>query len=248
MAHLVQFKWRAYDTIRYPLPSGPISLFTDEKPYSHERVTAIAEGEILNWLLRTPPGRDLLFTTLDLPQGTYAQTSVAEPILDRKPMRKPGDLDLLLLPQTDDPSRAISVQAKRVKVEALTTYRDAVSNRHLGNLTDVIEQANGSREFGFHLNYAMIVVQIDGLQRSEFNFLARTTPSEQFSRIYHRAWNSPLHSDVGMIFVEISQPTGASIDNAGFIAISVDKRAKPIEQPTCLTARVRQLTTRVRSL
>jgi len=248
MAHLVQFNWRAYDTIRYPLPSGPIFLFTDQTPYSLERVTAKAEAEILNWLLRTPPSRYLLFTNLDLPKGTYAQTSVTEPILDRNPIRKPGDLDMLLLPRADDPSRAISVQAKRVKVEALTTYRDAVSNRHLGNLTGLIEQANGSREFGFHLNYAMIVVHIDGLQRSEFNFLARTTTSEQFSRIYHRAWDSPLHSDVGMIFLEISQPTGDSVDNAGFIAISVDKRAKPIQQPTSLTARVRQLTTHVRSL
>jgi hypothetical protein len=116
------------------------------------------------------------------------------------------------------------VQAKRVKVEALTTYRDAVSNRHLGNLADLIEQANGSREFGFHLNYAMIVVQIDGPQRSEFNFLARTTTPEHFSRIYHRAWDSPLHEDVGNDFCRDFAPTGASVDNSGFIAIPVDKR------------------------
>jgi hypothetical protein len=86
------------------------------------------------------------------------------------------------------------------------------------------------------------------MERSEFNFLARTTTEGQFNRIYHRALDSPLHSDVGLIFIEISQPTGASIDNAGFIAISVDKRAKPLEQPVALNARVRQLTQQMRSL
>lgn len=248
MAHHVQFQWRAYDTVRYPIPSGPISFFTDQAPSSPERVTDKVEAEIISWLLRTLPARDLLFANLELPETTYAQVSVIEPILDRKPTKKPGDLDVLLLPLVADPSRAISIQAKRVKVEAITTHRDAVSNRHLGNLTDLIEQANGSRELGFHLNYAMVVVQIDGMERSEFNFLARTTIPGQFSRIYHRAWDSPLHSDVGMIFVEISQPTGASIDNAGFIAVCVDKRAKPIEQPTSLTAKVRQLTKHTCSL
>jgi hypothetical protein len=241
MPHVVKFNWRAYDTIRYPLPTGPIALFTDEVPYCADRVTAKAEAEILNWLLATPAARDLLLTNLDLPAATYAQTSIIEPILDRRPTRKPGDLDMLLVPQPSDPSRVISIQAKRVKVEAISTYRDDVSNRHVGNLTDVVEQANGSRELGFHLNYAMVVVQIDGIERSEFNFLARTTTDRQFNRIYHRAWDSPLHSDVGLIFIEISQPTGASIDNAGFIAISVDKRAKPLDQPVALNARIRQL-------
>lgn len=248
MPHLVQFNWRGYDTIRYPFPTSPVSLFTDEVPYCADRVTAKAEAEILNWLLGTPPARDLLFTNLDLPAATYAQTSIIEPILDRRPTRKPGDLDMLLVPQPDDPSRVISIQAKRVKVEAVNTYRDDVSNRQVGNLTAVVEQANGSRELGFHLNYAMIVVQVDGLERSEFNFLARTTTEGQFNRIYHRAWDSPLHSDVGLIFIEISQPTGASIDIAGFIAISVDKRAKPLEQPVALNAKVRQLTQQRRSL
>src|SRR5271157_2657869 len=105
MPHLVQFNWRAYDTIRYPLPTGPISLFTDEAPYCVDRVTAKAEAEILNWLLETPPARDVLFTNLDVPAATYAQTSIIEPILDRRPRLKPGDLDMLLVPQPGDPSR-----------------------------------------------------------------------------------------------------------------------------------------------
>jgi hypothetical protein len=175
MSHLVKFNWRAYDTIRHPLPSGSISLFTDRMPYCDDRITSKGEAEILNWMLGTPPARDLLFANLDVPIMTYAQTSIIEPILDRRPTRRPGDLDLLLVPQPCDPSRAISIQAKRVKVEAVNTHRDNVSNRHIGNLTALMEQANGSRELGFHMNYAVVVVEIDGIERSEFNFLARTT-------------------------------------------------------------------------
>jgi hypothetical protein len=241
MPHQIQFNWRAYDTIRYPLPTGPKSLFEDEVPYCSDRVTDKSEAEILNWILRTPPARDLLFTNLDLLPTTYAQTSVIEPVLDRKTTRKPGDLDLILVAQPADPSRVISIQAKRVKVEAVNTYRDNVSNRHLGNVSVVIEQANGSRGLGFHLNYAMILIQVDGMARSEFNFLARGTTEGQFNRIYDRAWNVPLHSDVGLIFMEIAQPTGASIENSGYIAISVEKRSRPIEQPVSMNAKVRQL-------
>src|SRR6267378_4666516 len=111
MEHFVQFNWRAYDSVRYRVATGPISLFTEQVPYSPERVTAKGEAEILNWLIQTPPARDLLFTNLELPQGTYAQTSITEPVLDRKRTRKPGDLDMLLLPQADDASRVISIQA-----------------------------------------------------------------------------------------------------------------------------------------
>jgi hypothetical protein len=238
MSHLVKFNWRAYDTIRYPLPSGPISLFTDDVPYCADRVTGKSEAEILSWILGTPPARDLLFTNLDLPPTAYAQTAIMEPILDRRPIAKPGDLDMLLVPRPEDSSQVISIQAKRVKVQAIDTFRDEISNRHLGNLDLLIEQANGSRDIGFHINYAMIVVQIDGMKRSDFNFLARTITAGQFNKIYHRAWDSSLHSDVGLIFVEISQPTGGSIDHAGYIAICVDKRARPIEQALSLNAKV----------
>jgi hypothetical protein len=248
MSHTVQFQWRAFDTAVYPFPPGPISFFTDGASYSSDRVTSKAEAEIINWVLRTPPARELLLANLKVPEAAYVQASVREPILDRRPARKPGDLDLLLLSDPNDPSRAISIQAKRIKVEAVTTYRDDVCNRQLGNLSDLIEQANGSRELGFHLNYAMVIVQCDGIRRSEFNFLGRTTTSGQFRRIYHRTWNSPVHSDVGVIFVEISQPTAASIDRAGVVAICVDKEAKCIDQPSSLTARMRQLTNQMRSL
>ena len=248
MPHLVQFNFRGYDTIRYPLPTGPVALFTNEVPYCADRVTTKAEAEILNWLLGTLPARDLLFTNLDLPAATYAQTSITEPILDRRPIRKTGDLDMLLVPQPCDPSRVVSIQAKRVKVEAVSTYRDNVSNRHIGNLTAVVEQANGSRDLGFHLNYAMVVVQVHGVKRSEFNFLARTTTEEQFNRIYHCAWDSPLHSDVGRSLSRFRNPRERVSTMQGFIAISVDKRAKPLEQPVALNAKVRQLTQQMPSL
>ena len=178
----------------------------------------------------------------------YAQASVIEPVLDRKLGQKPGDLDMLLLPVFDDPSHAISIQVKRVPVKAVDTGKDRVGRHNLGDLTALAEQANGSRELGFHINYAMVIVQVDGARRTGYNFAFRTTTPGQFKRIYHRTWDLPWHPDVGIIFVEIAQPTQARISEAGMVLICVDKFARPIEQRTSLTAKVLQLTREKRSL
>jgi hypothetical protein len=242
MSNELRFNSIAYDSTQLPLGSPSTALFVDRALSSHERVTDIDEEKTLSWLLCTPPVRKLVFANLGLTDAAYARISVREPILDHRPTKKPGDLDVLLLPSIDDPSHAISIQAKRIKVKAVDTYRDNVTNRHLGNLTDLIEQANGSRELGFHLNYAMVIVQVDGERRSDFNFFYRTTSPGQFNRIYHRTRDRAWHPDVGIIFVEIAQPTADSIHRAGLVGICVDKLAREIEQHISLTAKVRQLT------
>jgi hypothetical protein len=142
-----------------------------------------------------------------------------------------------------DPEQSISIQAKRVKVEAMDTLRDKVSNRHLGSLKDLIDQANASQNLGFHLNYALVIIQVDGIARSEVNALRRGITTGSLTRIYNQIIDSPLHPDVGVIYVEISQPTPVSVDRAAMVAVCVDKHAVSLDQPRRLTARVRQLMT-----
>lgn len=241
MTSTIQFRFRAFDTFSAP-PGGtldsPIRFFDGPGPESGERVTHRAEGQIVDWLIAFPPARGLLLEELGLAAGTFVQTSVIEPLIERNRKKPPGDIDLILVPE---PHRAIAIQVKRIRVMAQTTHRDSTPGRQLGNITKLIEQANGSREIGFRANYALVLVECYGPARSEHNFLARGSSPGVLRRIYHLTKEQPLHSDVGLVFVEIIQPTLTSVDRAGVVAICVDKPAIEQDQPPDLTARVRQL-------
>lgn len=241
MTSTIQFRSRAFCTFR-SLPGsclGPIiRLFDDASPKSDERVTDRSEKEIVDWFIGMRPAREILLDELGLPADTYIQTNVAEPLLERNRREPPGDIDLILVP---DPRQAIAIQVKRIRVLADTTHRDRTPGRQLGNVTRLVEQANGSRKIGFCANYALVLIECDGTQRSEYNFLLRDTSPDVFRRIYHLAKDQPIHPDVGLIFVEITQPTNASVDYAAVVAVCEDKRATRLDQPPELSARVRGL-------
>jgi len=106
----------------------------------------------------------------------------------------------------------------------------------------LVEQANSSsREIGFRENYALVLVECYGVGRSEHKFLARGSSPAVFRRIYHMTRDQPLHPDVGLIFVEITQPTRTGVDRGGMVAVCADKRATPLDQAPGMTARVRRL-------
>jgi hypothetical protein len=237
----IQFRWRAFDT--YSAPPGArldqrIGFFDGSGPESDEKITDRAEGQIVDWLVAFPPARELLLEELGITANTYIQTGVIEPLIERNRRKPPGDIDLIMVPE---PRRAIAIQVKRIRVLAETTHRDSTPGRNLGNITKLIEQANGSREIGFCANYALVLVECYGAERSDYNFIARGSSPGVFRRIYHMTKDQPLHPDVGLIFVEIIQPTRTSVDRAGMVAVCVDKPAVPLDQPADLTARIRQL-------
>lgn len=241
MTSTIQFHWRAFDT--FSAPPGArldqrIGLFDGSGPESDERVTDRTEAQIVDWLVAFPPARELLLEELGIPANTYVQTGVIEPLIERKRRRPPGDIDLILV---SEPRRAIAIQVKRIRVLAETTYRDSTPGRNLGNITKLVEQANGSREIGFCANYALVLVECYGAERSDYNFIARGSSPGVFRRIYHLTKDQPLHSDVGLIFVEITQPTRTSVDRAGMVAVCRDKPAIALDQPADLTRRIRQL-------
>jgi hypothetical protein len=237
----IQFRWRAFDTYSAPPGAtiGPtIRFFDGGGPESDERITDQAEGQIVDWLVGMRSARELLLEELGLPADTYVQTGIIEPLIEQNRRRPPGDIDLIFVPE---PHHAIAIQVKRVRVQAETTHRDRMLGRQLGNITRLVEQANGSRDIGFCANYALVLIECYGVARSEYNFIARGSSPGVFRRVYHMTKDQPLHPDVGLIFVEITQPTRTSVDRAGMVAVCADKQATQLDQPPEITARVRQL-------
>jgi hypothetical protein len=228
----IQFRFRAFDTFSAPPGAtldSPIRLFGGSGPESTEKVTDRTEGQIADWLVASPPACELLLEELGLGVNTFVQTSVIEPLIERHRRKPPGDIDLILVPE---PHRAIAIQIRRIRVLAETTHRDSTPGRQLGNVTKLIEQASGSREIGVCANYALVLVECYGPARSEHNFIARGSSAGVFRRIYHLTKDQPLHSDVGLIFVEIIQPTRTSVDRAAVVAICMDKPAIELVSPS----------------
>jgi len=94
-------------------------------------------------------------------------------------------------------------------------------------LDELVEQANGMRDLGFHLNYMMLVIQVDGVARDLYNFASRRSTDERFRTIYHATWNTPIHDDVGVILVEISQPTALTFRDAGVVCVCIESPRSP---------------------
>src|SRR5205085_790051 len=150
------------------------------------------------------------------------------------PSKKPGDIDLLIC-DGRRPHQTIAIQCKRVKI------RSNQRMNKLGNITDAVLQANRQREMGFHRNYLAVLVITDGRSRTENNVVFRGPTAETFGRIYDFTHNQSLHSDVGLIFIELTQPTGKNFREMYDVGICLDKEARPLSQSAALTNRIREL-------
>ena len=141
-----------------------------------------------------------------------------------------------------NPRHAIAVQVKRVRVIAETMDSDLTLGNSEEDIARLIRQANGSVEIGFHADYAMVLVECCGIQRSENNFLFRNATPEVFrKKVYHVTKCQPLHPNVGIIFVEVTQPTTAVHKAVGMVSVCEDKRAARREQKPELTERIDRL-------
>ena len=231
------FNFRANDSVLLPagttLRAGEhISFFTDNPSLDEDDVSVPDEATMMNFIL-TSPDRDLIVNELGFNSDSFVRCGVARPIIT-DPAKKPGDIDVLIC-ERERPDRAVALQCKRVKV------RDNQRVNKLGNITDAVVQANRQREMGFHRNYLAILVVTDGRSRTENNVVFRGPTHETFSRIYDFTRNQSLHEDVGLMFIELTQPTGKSFRQMNDIGVCIDKEAHPLQQSQVLTNRIREL-------
>lgn len=103
-------------------------------------------------------------------------------------------------------------------------------------------QINKQREsLAFHRNYLLIIGQVFGRNFTRENTLFRKARPETQEQIYEFQHRESLHEDVGIIFVEIVQPTGKSYKQQVNVCICIDKEAARLEQRADLTNRIKDL-------
>jgi hypothetical protein len=242
MRKVLEFQTIAVDTLTLrkgqTIHAGEsTSLYGDYDESDGENVTGERESEILKWLMESS-FRDLLLNKLDVSSDAFIARDVARPVIEN-PQGKPGDIDLLIC-DGNRADQAIAFQCKRVKVKAFNQDDDDVNK--LSNITGGVKQANFQRNnLGFHRNYLVILIEAYGKKRAGNNVLFRGPNQETFKAIYEFPMRESLHSDVGVIFIEISQPTGKSFRKMAVVGVCIDQEAARLDQPPVLTNRIREL-------
>lgn len=242
MRKLLVFKTIAVDTLIFRagqvINAGEsFSLYSNYDDSSDDDVTKEGEDEILRWLLSSS-ARNLILTELGAGARAFVAHSVRQPVIENS-QTKPGDIDLLIC-EDGRADLAIAIQCKRVKVRALNQADDDLNK--LPDLTKGVKQANFQRNnLGFHRNYLLIVMEAYGRKRSGSNTLFRGANQETLKAVYEFPMRESLHEDVGVIFVEIAQPTGKSFSEMVVVGVCIDQEAARLDQPPRLTNRIREL-------
>lgn len=237
MKTYLTFKTVIFDTEF--LRPGPIPASRDffiDTSDNEESATIYPEQRIISWLFNMHEARNLILSELRIGKDCLFRFGVTEPVIKNR-NSKPGDVDILLCPQKQ-PNKAIAIECKRVKVKAISSVNDKINK--IEGVGNGVIQANSLRSIGFYQTYIAIFIISDGRERREFNTLSRGAAPSTFSRIYDFPLRDGIDSEVGVMFVEIVQPTGKRIDRMGKVAVCVDQYAKYQEQPTELTSRIRQ--------
>jgi hypothetical protein len=147
----------------------------------------------------------------------------------------PGDIDLLAS-DLERPHLAVAIEWKRVKVRVVGEGDEQVNK--IDAMGDAGPQVRGLQRIGFDRTYLGVVVAVDGRAVKDRNFLYRGASDRTFRRTVDFASGLELPQPVGLVYVEIAQPLGKSIDHAAVVSAAVIKPAERRGQSDRLTAHV----------
>jgi hypothetical protein len=202
----------------------------------------MSEQEIVRWVLLCDPARRLLFEALGgfAPEAFY-KPEVVQPFFD--PGK--GDLDVLVC-NRNRPQEAAAIEIKRVKVTVLD-----MENDRLNKLEDArvgVRQANRLYDtLGFFRSYLGILSVIDASRQDDFNIPCRGINSASksnygdvttFKRIVEFPNREDLKPEIGIVFIELVQPSGLSINTRVTFRVCVHHPASSRTQSTTATNRV----------
>jgi hypothetical protein len=221
---------------------GTLSFFTQESDGTElaPSVRDVHEGAIVKWLLGHQQCRWLICSQLGLPATVVHRVCVTEPVLEKR-NTKPGDIDWLC-GDPERPDLALAAECKRVKVLARKEGEDHVNK--IESLRDGVVQVNALAGLGIHHTFLVILLVVDGRVRTENNVVFRGVADAKFRDIYDFPLRDKLADEVGLVFIEIVQPSARSINGMGSVGICVDRPAKPREQTTTMTNRIRAVLNR----
>lgn len=225
---------------------GSIEFMTGELPEGEAAgpsVSAVDEAGLLRWVFsRHPSPRQLICHHLGMPLASEHRFSVTSPVLPLG-CTKPGDVDWICADPAH-PQLAVAAECKRVKVVACRDGSDHINK--IKSLGDGVRQANALAEHGFHRTFLAILIVVDGRDRTQNNVVSRGMTDSTFRSIYDFPHRESLSDEVGVVYIEVVQPSLRHVDSMVQIGVCVDRPAKPRDQTASMTKRIRDLFTRMR--
>src|ERR1019366_1493040 len=250
MSEALTYRWRSFDTAHIA-PGQPVKArFFEVPPYPYvdgsTRVTEFDEKHIIRWLMLSPDSRELILEELGLPAAAFYCPEVVSPFY----APGEGDIDLILCPPLL-PREAFALECKRIKVVSVNADQDKITKLQSigGGVCQVKRLYN---RHAFFQTYLAIITQVDATGQDERNIPSRgvrshTTPQRgdtkttTFRQIVEFPGRAELNDDIGIVHIEIVQPSRLSIYTQATVAVCVHRRAKPREQHNEVTNRIREI-------
>jgi len=251
MGEVLTYRQISFDTAHIAPGQAVKATFFEATRYpsvdGSTRVTEFDEKPLIRWLMLCPQAREILFEELGLPGAVFYRPEVVQAFY----APGEGDLDLILCPALI-PSLGYALECKRVKVETVNAGQDRINK--LQNVAYGVCQANRLYDgpFAFHQTYLAILTEVTGSGQDEINIPNRgvrshTSPHRgdtgrtTFRQIVEFPGRDALHKDVGILLIEIVQPSRISIDRQATVRVCVYRRAEPREQRESVTNRIREI-------
>lgn len=200
-------------------------------------VTHINESNLARWLFSHPIAYTEIGAVLGLADPLCIGFEIPpQDIVPKAP--GPGDIDVLLCPSAS-PDRAVAIELKRVKIRGDTFHTQLPGK--LRELKHGVQQANLLHALGLHRTILMIAIVTDGRERVGLNFASRGPTSPLIDPIDHFSGSDRLVPEIGLVFVEITQPVDKEISEAGAIVARVARDGERRDQSPALTGRISQV-------
>lgn len=226
-----------------------INLFTDDCLTPAHDILKLGEQALINWLLSDPSARGLLLELLEQAPDAFCWPGLQEPFYGPKE----GDIDLLVCDKVAS-YRAAAIECKRVKVNVIDDGNDWINK--LEEVGEGVWQAKKLyKKFGFFQTYFAIISAVNSANRKQVNIPNRGVTPESvsnwdssrktFRSIVEFPRREELPADIGIIFIEMVQPSGRAFEEQGIVRICVHHPATPRTQRRLETNKIQELMKRI---
>lgn len=209
-------------------------LFTDSLCDNKSSVIDNTESEIVNYIFKDSMLREHLISEICHAKYHYYLNVYRGNIISGSQSEVDGDFDAIII-ENNDFSRAISIEFKRIKYE----YADngEIKINGLEKITTkLIKQGNLSKSKGFYKTYICIITLVDSKVHKTPNTILRHKACEKYIEKVYKPHNfAYLDASVGIIFLEIEQPTSKDIVINANISICCDRLASEQSQASEIT-------------
>ena len=136
----------------------------------------------------------------------------------------------------------MALECKRVRVRS-----GKWDNQKVNRLDDVGSapaQVNGLCKIGFHRTYLAVIAIVNDLSKPEYNFVFRGLREATFTKVVRFAEELVLDKRAGILYFEIAQPLGTSIEKSGALCAGILKPAERCVQEYAITELVQNYVSR----